>query len=121
MGDLSTHFSSREFACGCGCGYDDISLDLVAMLEMIRDAVGSSPLRVSSGCRCQRHNQDVGGAANSAHLRGTAVDLYVTDADQRFRLVAAAIQAGIRRIGVARTFIHLDIDKELPPKVFWTY
>lgn len=36
MGDLSTHFNRHEFTCRCGCGFDDISPDLITLLEEIR-------------------------------------------------------------------------------------
>jgi len=32
MGDLSPHFSRREFACPC-CGWDNIHPSVIAMLE----------------------------------------------------------------------------------------
>jgi hypothetical protein len=36
MGDLSAHFSRSEFACKCGCGFDDVKPDLIEALEALR-------------------------------------------------------------------------------------
>jgi len=74
MGDLTENFSRFEFACHCGCGFDDVSLGLVDALQRLRDCVGR-PVHVTSGCRCRNHNRNVGGAVNSYHLRGEAADV----------------------------------------------
>ncbi|GHV45315.1 hypothetical protein FACS1894204_04130 [Synergistales bacterium] len=65
MGDLTTNFSRKEFACQCGCGYDDIDSRVVVMAQTIREAVGA-PVRINSGCRCMKRNIDVGGVAIAA-------------------------------------------------------
>jgi len=78
MGDLSPHFSRREFACPC-CGWDNIHPSVVAMLEQMRAwlnvhyaRLGNMPLEYglfpTSGCRCPKHNAAVGGAKKSWHL-----------------------------------------------------
>lgn len=67
------HFRVSELACPC-CGifvYNSYTLD---MLESFRDAV-QSPVQVTSGSRCVRHNKEVGGFPNSAHLYGTGFDV----------------------------------------------
>jgi uncharacterized protein YcbK (DUF882 family) len=76
MGDLSENFSRTEFACKCGCGYDDIDARVVRMCQTIRDAVGSS-VRINSACRCLRRNAAAGGVKNSYHTEGLAADLSV--------------------------------------------
>lgn len=122
MGDLSTHFSAAEFACKCGCGQGRIDPELVAKLEMIRDAVGF-PLVITSGLRCESYNRKVGGAPQSAHKLGKAVDIRVAVSANRFALVRAAIQGGICRIGVGRDFVHLDIAESPahPKRMLWVY
>ena len=35
MGDLTAHFSAHEFTCTCGCKMNDISRELVNMLEKV--------------------------------------------------------------------------------------
>ena len=44
------------------------------MAQSIRDALGV-PVRVNSGCRCEKHNANVGGVKASKHTKGLAADL----------------------------------------------
>ena len=52
------------------------NLKLVAdnILQPLRNHTGQ-PIRISSGYRCRRVNTQVGGAANSQHVTGNAVDI----------------------------------------------
>jgi len=90
----------------------------MALLDSLRAAVGK-PLVVSSGYRCPAHDAAVGGSAN--HITGFAVDLSVTDSIMRYLIVKTAFELGFTRIGVAKTFIHLDKVFDKPQKVFWIY
>ena len=74
MGDLSAHFSRREFKCPC-CGFDTVDARLLEMLEALRELFG--PVRVTSGCRCKAHNLAVGGSTRSQHLLGRAADIVI--------------------------------------------
>tara|TARA_R110000772_G_scaffold129472_2_gene237589 strand:- start:1266 stop:1616 length:351 start_codon:yes stop_codon:yes gene_type:complete len=76
MGDLSKNFSRSEFECRCGCGFDDVSLELVELLQEIRDEI-KEPISINSACRCKDWNEQVGGAKRSQHLLGTAADIVV--------------------------------------------
>ena len=120
MGDLSEHFSRWEFACRCGCGYDDVDPFLVNKLEKIREYTGK-PMTINSGCRCLRHNTMVGGNPQSEHMDGQAADIAIGSSFARNNMVIAALDAGIRRIGIAKTFVHVDIDIEKPQDVMWLY
>ncbi|HAV1601587.1 TPA: DUF882 domain-containing protein [Enterobacter hormaechei subsp. xiangfangensis] len=76
MGDLSEHFNRREFACKCSCGFADVSPELVKRLEKARVHF-NAPITINSGCRCARHNKNVGGLPGSQHVKGTAADIVV--------------------------------------------
>ena len=82
---LSQHFSLDEFTLsqtaarlGLDNTPDATALNnlkrLAAALEQVRLALGDIPILVSSGFRSPALNRAVGGAANSAHLNGLAVD-----------------------------------------------
>ena len=71
------HFKKSEFACKCGCGFDEVDLKLVRLLEAIREHFGGKPLIISSGCRCAKHNKEVGGVQGSRHVKGKASDIYI--------------------------------------------
>jgi uncharacterized protein YcbK (DUF882 family) len=124
MGDLSEHFSKSEFACQCGCGYGtrvgDISQELLNILERIRIDI-DRPMRVSSGCRCTRHNATVGGVPNSAHTRGVAADIFVSDGGHRRRLMDLGVKHHVPGIGIAKTFVHYDVDTVKRRPSCWSY
>jgi len=70
------NFTRDEFACGCGCGFDEIDPLLVSALQRLRDEV-QRPVVVNSGCRCRSHNAAVKGSKSSQHLRGKAADIKI--------------------------------------------
>ena len=76
MGDVSTHFSRAEFACGCGCGFDTVDSESLVLLEVVRDHY-EAEVRINSAARCVAHNAKVGGGVKSQHLIGRAQDIEV--------------------------------------------
>ena len=76
MGDLSEHFNRSEFACQCGCGFDTVDVGLIETLEEVRHYF-MAPVTVTSGCRCVKHNADIGGSYDSQHAKGRAADIKV--------------------------------------------
>jgi uncharacterized protein YcbK (DUF882 family) len=124
MGDLSEHFSASEFACSCGCGYGtrpgDVSTELLSLLELMREEYGS-PMNINSGCRCATWNAHVGGVHNSAHTRGTAADIRCTSGANRRKLMDLAVMSYASGIGIARTFVHCDVDDVLLRPSAWSY
>jgi zinc D-Ala-D-Ala carboxypeptidase len=80
------------------------------------------PFRINSGFRTPVHNRAVGGAANSAHLTGNAVDIGFNGTQSQFEtIVRALVSVGFTGIGVARTFIHADDSPTLPRPRAWIY
>jgi uncharacterized protein YcbK (DUF882 family) len=77
MGDLTAHFSRREFVCRDGTTHE-IACGLLAMLEAIRSHFG--PVTVTSGYRSPQYNKNVGGATSSYHIKGMAADIQVVHA-----------------------------------------
>lgn len=116
---MSQHFQLKEFACP-HCGANNIKTELIDKLESVREVYGK-PMYINSGYRCHIHNQAIGGVPESAHVDGLAADIGCTFAGDRLRLVDLAISKGFRRIGVGKTFVHLDISEDLPQDVLWVY
>ena len=128
MGDLSKHFSSFEFECKCGCGFDSPQALLVGMLESARAYASTRagreiPFSFSSACRCQKHNTAEGGKDTSAHLTGEAVDIKIINSKDRYYILYGLMQAGFVRLGVGAKFIHADVSKAPfhPQDRVWTY
>lgn len=94
--------------------------ETLSMLEIARE-IADIPFVINSGYRTSEHNLSVGGKKNSAHTRGYAFDIKVTNGIERMKVVNSLMQAGFNRIGIARTFIHGDNDPSLPQNVIWTY
>ena len=113
------YFSLSEFACP-DCGRADMDSDFLEMLDRARDISGI-PFIITSGFRCPRHNEKVGGRPNSAHLRGLAADIKVADNRQRFIIVDALIKVEFKRLGIAKDFIHVDHDMTKPYPRVWLY
>jgi uncharacterized protein YcbK (DUF882 family) len=97
------------------------------LLARVRRRAGV-PFRIVSDYRSREQNRDAGGASRSAHmdLPCRAVDLHVTNNEERFRVVEAALALGFVRIGVypARTdnsgSIHIDAAEANPAPRIWT-
>ncbi len=105
-----------RFACKC-CGTNYIDPRLQQYVEDMESVL--RPLVITSGYRCRKHNQAVGGVARSAHVAGLAADIQCVDSAFRFRLIATALAVGIVRIGIYRNFVHIDIDRAKPYPVIW--
>lgn len=69
-------FKRNEFTCQCGCGFDTVDVDLLKVLTAVRNHF-NAPVTITSGCRCISHNNSIGGAMKSTHLRGQAADFRV--------------------------------------------
>ena len=115
------NFKSSEFdQRGMPGSGDRMNMNFIDKLEKCRELAGI-PFKINSGYRSPETNKLVGGASESAHLRGLAADIKVADGRQRFQIIEAAIKVGFIRIGVSASFIHLDSDPSLPQDVIWTY
>jgi zinc D-Ala-D-Ala carboxypeptidase len=117
---MFNYFKKEEFACKCGCGENTMQASTMQKLNIARE-LASIPFVVTSGRRCSTHNQWVGGKSESAHTKGHAADIRCRNSRERFLIVDAALAAGFSRIGIAKTFIHLDDDPSLPEGVMWDY
>jgi len=113
------YFKKIEFVCPC-CGRCEMDKELIWKLDLLRELVGE-PLIIESGYRCERHNKAVGGAPNSAHLRGKAVDIRCTNSLLRYKILNYAFYIRFIRIGIAKNFVHIDIDRSLPHPRIWLY
>ena len=83
--------------------------------------IAGIPFKINSGFRTPEHNEKVGGAESSSHLRGHAADIHVSSSTYRYEILSALLEAGFTRIGIAKNFIHVDNDPIKTQNVIWTY
>ncbi|MBN2464378.1 peptidase M15 [candidate division WOR-3 bacterium] len=116
---VTPHFTLGELWCPCCHTFNLTNLTrLCRKLEVARGSYG--PMTIASAFRCQLHNLEQGGKLMSRHLEGLAADIAVYTDGDRFRLMAALLNAGFRRIGVMKNAIHADVG-ETQVNVLWTY
>lgn len=84
--------------------------NLMYRLDCLRGVMGK-PFRINSGYRTPSHNKAVKGASRSNHMKGEAVDISTVgwSKEERAQLINLARRMGFRGVGVARTYIHLDV------------
>jgi uncharacterized protein YcbK (DUF882 family) len=121
------YFSYKEFDSpdmpGSGNLMDE---NFLQMLDEVRDKFGK-PIVINSGYRSEEHNAAVGGkpktetSRGSSHMYGLAADIKCDNSVDRFHLIFLLQETGFQRIGVAKTFIHVDLDFEKSQQVMWMY
>ena len=96
-----------------------MSDSFIKMLDSVREEYGK-PIKINSGYRTEEANIKAGGVSNSSHLKGLAADLRVKNSKERYELLTVLMKY-FDRIGVAKSFIHVDIDEDKPQGVIWVY
>lgn len=121
----SRFFSEEELRCkGAEHSPGDHarpSDELLAKLDTLRGVYGA-PLYLTSAIRCPLHNEQVGGTRDSAHIEGLAADIAVSGSRQRHDLLRLIMKLQLfRRVGIAKTFIHVDVSPSADQDVVWLY
>jgi hypothetical protein len=85
---------------------------LLCILRPLRVLTGK-PFVFTSAYRTPNHNRSIGGAPQSAHLQGLAVDLSTKGwtKEERRSVMVLARKLGVTGIGVHSNFIHMDVAK----------
>ena len=133
---LSEYFNTHEFDCQCvhnSCVEQRISQDLINKLTLVR-IENKSPLHITSGFRCGKHQQDLRNQLNSGkksltvvasktsqHELGNAADI-----SPRIGTIAKlrkVVETLFDSIGLAKTFLHVDTrpKKQDGSKRIWNY
>jgi len=121
------YFSIDELKCK---GTDECNMDeeFMERLVTLRHKF-NKPMVISSGYRSSSYNQIIGGARNSPHLYGKAVDVLVSG-KAAHKLIGLAIQHGFTGIGVSQRgshesrFLHIDTmdNSDIHPRPWvWSY
>ncbi len=109
MAHISKYFRREEFACKCGCEFATVDVELIGVLEDVREFFGS-PVILNCGCRCSTHNAEVGGAERSKHLLGIAADIRVKDVEPD-KVFSYLNKKYLTTYGIGRynSFTHIDV------------
>lgn len=119
---LLRHFKPAEFQHPEKMGYQ-----FMLKLDRLAEQAGV-PVVITSSYRTPAHNKAVGGAADSAHVDGTApgdvceaVDVTPRNSADAFQIMRAAIICGFTRIGMyANGSFHFDVTGDRRPNnVLW--
>ena len=101
-------------------------------LEKLDQARGLAgiPFKITSGFRTEAYQDDLtrrgyktAKKGTSPHLKGLAADISVKDSRQRYIVINSLLLAGFTRIGIADTFIHVDLStyEGHRQNVIWKY
>lgn len=132
MGDLSKYLSKTEYMCPC-CGtfppdlYDKDEENGLAIIydtffcdfDDIREKFGKS-IKINSGYRCIKHNQDVGGEPNSIHTFGLALDMDAKTPEE-VEWLAECVEKTHDELRMGKyltsgTFVHVDAGYYIWPR-----
>ena len=103
----ATECACLNFASNCD---PNIKTSLRDILCAICTELGTT-LNINSAYRSPAYNAKIGGAKNSQHVKGQAVDVNQVgwSTSDRQNLLSVSYAKGIRGIGVYNSFTHLDI------------
>ena len=121
---LSEFDSPDEVGSGSNMNYT-----FLEKLDQARGLAGI-PFKITSGFRTEAYQNDLtrrgyktAKKGTSPHLKGLAADISVKDSRQRYIVINSLLLAGFTRIGIADTFIHVDLStyEGHRQNVIWTY
>tara|TARA_R110001599_G_scaffold10278_6_gene50901 strand:+ start:1943 stop:2320 length:378 start_codon:yes stop_codon:yes gene_type:complete len=122
------YFSLEEFDSPDFPGSGELmDLDFLDLLDEARERAGT-PFVITSGYRTAEHEASLKAqgykvSKDSAHRLGLAADIKATNSTERYKILEALFHVGFDRIGLSKSFIHIDIDSR-PHKavnVIWNY
>jgi len=111
------HFRLEEF----NCTHTDANFMDEAFLHRLDElrAECAFPFRITSGYRDITHPSERHKEKGGTHTQGIAADIAVSNAIERMTIVKKALEMGFTGIGVASSFVHVDMRTTTP--VMWTY
>ena len=104
---ITPNFSRSEMACRCGSGHDEMDQEFMRMLQALRDEIG--PMPVTSGFRCDAHNNEVSTVKNGPHTLAKAADILISG-ERAMQLFEKARQIGFSGVGLNQKGFTISID-----------
>jgi len=117
---VAKHFSVEELRCKCTSCHSRafepgfVNEEFLLVLDQLRASVGR-PLIVTGQGRCPRHNAEIGGAPDSAHIYQPEIGLKLRALDVCFSGLSAAEtyleleRCGFHGLGLYHNRVHCDM------------
>jgi uncharacterized protein YcbK (DUF882 family) len=107
-----SHFMWEEARCRhCRKLPRDVApiINAARMMEKVREVLGGHPIIPNSWCRCPEYNARIGGASNSQHMYGRAVDFGVkAHSPREVQQILSEHRDVVRGLGRYAGFTHCD-------------
>ena len=112
------YFKLQDFDCQ-ETGNNEMDIGFIHKLDHLRAACGF-PFIITSGYRDpEGHSLEKAKQKPGQHSYGIAADIAVTGGAQRMQIIKHATALGFTGIGVAKSFVHVDIRTTTP--MLWSY
>lgn len=118
---MAKYFKPAEFGrCTPSCKESDLQPAFVSLLDQLRERAGI-PLVLNSCYRSPEWEKAYGRTGTSAHCLGLAADIRCSSPENRYKIVKAALDLGVTRIGISKTYVHVDVSRKHAQRVIWDY
>lgn len=101
----------KGLAALTGASTAKLNKDLIDRVQTAFAGLGINRVKINSGFRDPEENARVGGAKQSEHMDGNAMDIDVTgySIPERVKIIEALSAAGITGLGIGTNIIHADV------------
>ena len=115
------YFQESEFkACSPSCSLQDMKQHTMDKLDAAR-ALAGIPFVLNSAYRSPAWERSHGRTGTGAHPHGCGVDIRCNTSANRMKIIQSCLAVGFRRIGIGKTYIHVDDDETQAQNVIWHY
>jgi uncharacterized protein YcbK (DUF882 family) len=111
------YFKLEEFDCTF-TKKNEMNPEFLLLLDELRD-LSNFPFVITSGYRDPSHPEEAKKEKPGTHSKGIACDIRVNSGAQKYIILQNAMKLKFTGIGIAKTFIHVDVRDTTP--VIWTY
>lgn len=99
---------------------DHICMESLERLDYAR-SMSKVPFILNCSYRSPLYESLHGRTGTSAHTYGRAFDIRALDSRTRYEIISNCIAAGFTRIGIAKSYVHVDDSPKHASEVIWLY
>lgn len=115
------YFKESEFkACVPSCSLQDMNQATMNKLDAARELAGI-PFVLNSAYRSPAWEKKHGRSGTGAHPNRCGVDIRCNTSANRFKVVTSCLAVGFKRIGIGKTYVHVDNDESKTQNLIWDY